>query len=574
MLESNLEKYLRDMSKRQIRRDREGVKFGYSNWLAQFIQLLSPNSLDIVAGRGTSKTEDILARRAIEVSAEMPGCFVAITSDTFMNAKKNVWPSIINGWNRIGWKEGIHYLVDKRPPKHFKLPYKPIFEFKNTVTTVHGTHFKTISQDRPSIGAGDSFQHVIGDEAKYLNEDKLNKLTPAVRGEYIRFGNSHLYGGRTFTTDMPNPNQGEYDWILKRADKMDVQLIKCIAQAAFVINEIKREIVNYENDGDKRNADMRRKLLKRWEDRIRPLRKRATFFYVASTFVNADVLTEDYFKTVFSNMDFSEAMVSILSMIPKLEKGLMFYPALGIEHFFNNGIDNARFESVGLLEQMELISTDLIYVDHRAPIEAGLDGGNMCSLHTGQLQGNVLRSLKDFHTLPPDFLPELAKQFCDFYKYHGYKELILYYDRALNNYKQVGDDMISKFKKAMEEFGPEWAVTMKSEHQETITQQQEYELALAMMTGTNTRLPKIQIDSINCRVTKSSMEKAQKIIRVKPNGDKSTHKDKSSERLPSHRLPMESTNMSDGYKYFICREEFLAEIRGGRSLFSGTPGAL
>ncbi|MEX0273249.1 MAG: hypothetical protein AB3N16_02615 [Flavobacteriaceae bacterium] len=200
-------------NRKKIRKDNPEVELRYSNWFSQLANLLQTTFLYVIGGRGTSKSEDILAERTMDISFDMPGCFVAISSDTFMNATKNIVPSIINGWNRKGWVEDIHYVVDKRPPKHFKKPYKPILSWKNTITVFTGTHFKIISQDRPSIGAGDSFQHHVGDESKYLNEKKLNKVNPAVRGEFVRFGKSPFYGGGTFLTDMPDPKQGGHRWV-------------------------------------------------------------------------------------------------------------------------------------------------------------------------------------------------------------------------------------------------------------------------------------------------------------------------------------------------------------------------
>jgi hypothetical protein len=569
--------------KRKIDKNAKNVELRYSNWFSQLVAMIQTTFLWVIGGRGTSKSEDILAERTMDIAYDMPGAFVALSSDTFMNATKNILPSIINGWRRKGWIEGIHYVVDVRPPKHFKQPYKPILNWKHTVTVFTGTHFKIISQDRPSIGAGDSFQHHIGDEAKYLNIKKLNKVNPAIRGEFVRFGKSPFYGGSTFTTDMPNVNQGEHDWILDMAGSMDKDKILKLVELAMTVNEIRIEYVNAKNDSENNpqdtglNRELKNKesLLKRWEERFRKFRMNTSFFYVVSSFVNADILTQGYFKKLLETMDFKEFMVSILSISPTLEKGLMFYPNLSHRNFYSDGFTYTRRDEFKTTDEYEETSLDLKYIHHNGHLEGGLDTGNMCSLVIGQEQAKIYRGLKEFYTIPPDFLPELGKQFRDYFKYHKRKELQLWPDRAAHKNKSVGEDHASKFKKAVEydEEGNRtpWTVTIMNPNQGNITQQQEFELCLDMMSGRNPNLPFLMIDRNTCPCWKSSMERAEKIIREDKNGSKTIHKNKSSEKLPPAQLPMKSTNMSDAGKYLLCRPEYLDETKGDKILMTSNP---
>lgn len=572
------------MSRRKtINKDAPDVEMRYSNWFSQLVNLMQPTNLYVVGGRGTSKSTDILAERTMDIVYDMPGAFIAFSSDTFMNSIKNIVPSIIEGWTRKGWAEGIHYVVDERPPKHFKLPYKPVLNWKHTITTFTGTHFKIISQDRPSIGAGDSFQHHVGDEAKYLNEQKLNKVNPAVRGEYVRFGKSPFYGGDTFTTDMPNPNQGEHDWILRMADNMDKDKILKLVQLAIETNKERIRFVNAEHKYKefpqdttaKRNYKNAEKSLQRWEERLRKFRMGTTFFYIVSSFVNADILTEGYFKKLLETMDFREFMVSILSIVPKLEQGVMFYPNLSYNNFYSDGYKYDRRDNYKTLDDYEETSLDLKYVQHHQPLDGGLDTGNMCSLVIGQEQWPYYRELKEFYTLPPDFIGELGKQFREYFKYHKRKELHLYHDRAANKWQSVGEDHASKIKSAIEfdESGQSsgWTVTLMNRNQANILQQTEYELLLEMMSGRNKKLPFLVTDKHNCKCLKSSRELAMKIIHTDKEGNKTIHKDKSSEKLPSSQLPMKSTNMSDAGKYLLCRPAYLDKLKGDTILMTSNP---
>jgi len=80
--------------------------------------------------------------------------------------------------------------------------------------------------------------HIFGDEAKYLKQEKLNKLFPALRGDYRLFGHSHYFMGQTFCSDMADPNNLEYDWMLQMEKNMDRRQILRILQTAIVLNEI------------------------------------------------------------------------------------------------------------------------------------------------------------------------------------------------------------------------------------------------------------------------------------------------------------------------------------------------
>lgn len=550
----------------------------YANWLVQTVLMLRPKNLALVLGRGTGKTTDILAQRSQDICYEMPGCYIALSSDTYMNARKNVVPSLIEGWKRNDWFEDYHFVVNTRPPKEWvRRCYKIPQEYKDSFTIFNGTHIKVISQDRPSTGAGDSYQHVIGDEVKYQAAKKINKLTPAVRGGELKFRKSPYYGGRTFTTDMPNVNHGEHDWILDYEKNMDPKQIALMMQTAFVINEIEMQLAKHEDNQDEKKIANTLRKLERWEERFRVLRKNSTFFHVGSSFINADILGFDFFKDIVETMNFSDVRTSILSMRTKAERGLSFYPNLSHKNFYSDGWEYSRIELMDYRDRVEEKSVDLRYCDPNKTLEAGLDTGNMCSLLIGQDQGKIIRVLKEFYTLPPEFLPEMGKKFREFFEYHKRKELLLYADPASHKYKKVGHDHASMLKKSIEydEKGVStgWVVKLMNENIASIPQETEYELCLEMMSGKNEKLPQLLIDQNTCPCYKSSMEVAEKIERINSRtGSKSIHKKKTSERLPSHRLPTDSTNMSDAGKYLLCRPEFLEALSGQSPGYANIPG--
>ena len=69
-----------------------------------------------VAGRGTSKSTVIIARRSTNCVLLMPGAPLAIVADTYTNLVNNIMPAVQNGWRLRGLIEGVHYIKGRRPP--------------------------------------------------------------------------------------------------------------------------------------------------------------------------------------------------------------------------------------------------------------------------------------------------------------------------------------------------------------------------------------------------------------------------------------------------------------------------
>ena len=102
------------------------------------IDLIKPTNLYLVGGRGVAKSTEILAERSIDVIYDMPRSSVAFISDTYVNLQTNIIPAILVGWERKGFYEGTHYVLDQEPPAHWPMPYVPANFFKHTISTFNG----------------------------------------------------------------------------------------------------------------------------------------------------------------------------------------------------------------------------------------------------------------------------------------------------------------------------------------------------------------------------------------------------------------------------------------------------
>lgn len=576
------------MTRKKKLRISDEVEVRYQNWTAQLLSIMMPWALYWIAGRASAKTTQVLAERVQEAVMDCSGAPFCWCSDTYSDLHKNVIPSLIDGLAMLGWYEGKHFVINKEPSEAWKRRmYNVCTEWKNTMVFYTGFNFTFISLDRPSIGAGRSYVGLFGDEVKYFPEEKFTNLLKAVRGFRVKYGNSVWYRSRTLTTDMPNPNHiGEYDWILKLAKLNDKQKILLMLQAGFVYNDTKKTYVallqeynetkekfrkRQVNESEvaklKRKLDLAGRNMKRWEERWIKTRNRTSFFWISSSYVNVDILGMDWFSDEFSEA-LEGILCNILSIIPKLEAGKMFYCNLAVRHFYADGFNNEVIDKhpIGWNETCDALR----YLDLNKPIEAGMDAGNMLSMVFGQQSGHTYRILKELFTLPPNGVRVLADGFLTYFAPHRRKILKLYYDRSMNNYKKVSADMATQIKKAIEyrDDGTRtgWQVQLMSIGQGNISSNLEYRMFMSLLNEELERtLFSLRIDRHNCPNLKSEMEITKtKMATSSRDGNQIIVKEKTGDKLPTVRLPKESTNLTDALKYLIMRKAWIRVWELGR----------
>jgi hypothetical protein len=519
----------------------EGVTKQYFNLAQQRALLIDPWSYYGILGRGAGKTVGILAPRSAMRAYDMPRASFGIVSDTYVNALAKIVPSMVRGWENLGYKEGYHFTVDQRPPDHFAQPLFRTYRYKHTIYWHTGAVFFIISQDRPGTANGLSLQHLFGDEVKFLDFNKMKtELFPTLRGERLHFGHSPHFQGMTFTTDMPRIEDG--DWLFDIEQQMDKQQIEIIIMTSLALEDLKMKRLKSRSPINIEKLD---RGIKAWEKKLAKLRKKSIYFDTASSFVNVDVNGLEYMDNMMSSMGFRDFKMAGLNIRPDSTEE-MFYTNLGTKHFYT-AYDYDHYDSYRLLDTISIDSRGDKDCDPKKELICGMDFGNMNSLTVAQLHGKEFRVIKFIYTLDPHIIQDTAKRFADYYRTHQRKVVKLYYDRAGNSRRNERTTLAQQFKQDLESLNDGWRVELMSLNQGNIPHEAKRLLWQIILTEKDQRFPYFRMNEANCRELKSSMQLAPVI--VTRDGIK---KDKSSEKKRKlEDLPMYSTNASDSIDYVL-----------------------
>lgn len=553
------------MNQKNLKINNEIMWVRYANPIMQFISMVNPKFLYMVGGRGLSKTTMLMAKRGLDCVDQMPRAVFAFVAESYVKAMSDIIPKVMGAWeDRFNMEYGVDFVCDERPPDTWPKPINlRAVDFKHTITFKNGARFLIKSLDRPSSNAGIDAYHLFGDEAKYFAKDKMKKVFPTLRGDAILFKDAHLFMGHTFTTDMPSASDNEDEWILEMEKNMDINNIIDIYYTANEVNELNKKLITAKEEDNELRVLKITGQLKEWNSLLLQIQRNSTLFMAASSIANVDVLTFEYLMNQFKSLDYDEYKSAILSIKTFLNKHERFYGDFSNANVYGDGYKYEFYDAHSLRDNITQTCAGLKYIETGKPLEGGYDAGNMHSLIIGQEQGRVTRVLKNLYTLTPEWIDDLGRNFQTYFAPHTPKLLNLRFDRAANNYHAAGQDFANQLKKAIETRkdgrASGWTVILESVGQGNISHSTDRMLCNAVFKGDSADLPMVLFDEYECKEVISSIRLAP----VKKGGIKreKVQKEKKSEKLPIHRLPMESTNFSDAFKYFICTKRNMNVIR-------------
>ena len=410
----------------------------YFNKPQRLTQLIGANTTVIVAGRRTGKTDSIAAPFVLRNMQRMAGSTGGIVVPTFRHGLTNTIPGLLTAWKRWGFKEGIHYVVGKKPPKSFASPIIDPKYYEHVISFYNGSVAIILSQDRPGAANSLTLSWVLVDEAKFIDYNKLkDEVFPANGGIKSHFGKHSFNHAVMILSDMPQTSKGS--WFLHYREKMDEELIETIKGTLYHIWYTKNRIRKMQAEG-KPVPGYLRNHLRRLDRDLNRMRSVAVYYKEYSSIENLQLLGENYIKQMKRDLTPLTFQTSILCQRIGIAKD-GFYNSMRESHKY----DASDFEYLDSLgwnpDPMALDSRADRDVDPDAPICIGMDyNANINWIVAGQPRGKQLLVLKSFYVKYERKLPELVNDFCSYYMHHREKTVIFYYDTtALGSNYAVND---------------------------------------------------------------------------------------------------------------------------------------
>lgn len=385
-------------------------------------------------GRGTGKSEGVIAPWIIDKLFAMPRSKGIIIGPTFQHLLVNTLPPVIEMWKRMGYHRDVHYIIGRKPPKSWNWPdpFNAPLSPKHTIFWFNGSCQVLVSQDRISNSAGPSVDYIVGDEAKHLNFEKLQETFQTNRGNRQYFGHLSVHHSLLFCTDMPTSPKSA--WIFKYEEEADKEAVELILGIQKEIMDLVAELP----EANKTRARRIKTQLAKYEELLNQLRTDLVYFSEFSTLENLEVVGEAFIREQKRNLPPLKYLASILNKRVKKEEG-MFYPMLDEDIHYYTKFKYQKIDQIGY-DFSKLSKHDYHQdgdVDPDEPLDITLDyNAKINSLVVCQ-GANTINFL---FVKSPLMLKDVVKKFCKYYEDHPKKEVVYRYDHtAIGSNAMLGD---------------------------------------------------------------------------------------------------------------------------------------
>jgi hypothetical protein len=501
---------------------------------------INANETYVVAGRFTGKSVGILAPHDARCFQLMPrGCGMMIGSN-FRKMMTDLIAPYVAGLEKIGLQRNVDFVIgqsDIPKKKGWKDPYiapeKEARKFFLHTRWGSGTRFA--SQDRRVTMVGTEVDWIKGDEAKTLNYERFKKeIIPTNRGRENLWSHLPEHHSIMFCTDKLFDRKGG-DWIMNMRHRVDEKLIEMIMQLQCAITKIEDAYLDQIIPVDvfKQLTEYRKVLAE--------AQCYAVAFIEADSLDNIHAIGWKTLMRVKANLTPAEFDVAILNR-DKVKMDGGFYPNLDYEQHGYDATDYSRTDNLNydfekVKEYNCLDDKDCLL---NQDLEISIDwGGHMNGLVV--IQGNdiELRAINSLYVKPPDTYKDLARNFCNYYRYHKTKAVDVWYDPSGNNARaDSAHTYAEEFATILREYG--WAVNIKNTILTNPFHHDKHLLWQLILEEKDLRFHKFRMNRITCENVFTSMLNAP----IKT-GRSGFEKDKSSERKDSGTLPEHATHFSD-----------------------------
>lgn len=417
------------------------MKKVYFNDVQRRVQLIGARTSVIVAGRRTGKTDSIATPFLLRNMQRMPGSAGGILCPTFKHGLTNTIPGMLAALRRWGYKEGIHWVIGKKPPKHFREPLVKPVESEHILYYVNGSFAYILSQDLPFSANSLTLSWLLVDEARFIDHAKLvQEIRPAMGGIRSHFGHKSCWNSMMVLSDMPQTQKGS--WFLNYREKMDPELIECIEGSVYELWKTRARIESLREKGIDPPAylkDYRRQI----DRNLNRLRSKAVYYKEYSSIENLALLGEDYIRQMKRDLTPKTFQTSILCRRLGIAKD-GFYSSMTEAHKYTASDISLLEERFYLNDFSSLNSADSDSDCHPdLPICIGMDyNANINWIVAGQPDhtNRRLNIIKSFFVKYERKIPELIDDFCFYYRNHHNKTVVFYYDStALGSNYAVSD---------------------------------------------------------------------------------------------------------------------------------------
>jgi hypothetical protein len=420
------------------------------------LQKIAAAEAYLLAGRGTFKTTKAIPLFVKRMVYSMPGSTGMMCGLSFEDMGNNTVNPFLGGLAELGYFEGQHYVIGKRPPSNWDKPFLGILNnhYARVMSWHNGTVMYLVSMEKKAPANGLSVQWGVFDEVKFQDERKLiDKIFPTFRGNE-QFQHLSCYLSKLFVTDK-EADPAQIKWLLDKRKLVDHELIEMIltyqddldgllemydhpdASKTFQ-KELQREIISLEEDLN----EMRKGLVYVSEINIEDVRPYLSKEWYADKRRNS---SPRLWKVVYMNEDPETA-------------GDTFYP-----NFSKPVHTHERADDVDR-NRAFIITAD--YQHSVAPI--AIAQLSKLSWH----DDITLNYVDEVYTLPDPTekdiqengngskgsLAEAVQLFCDRYKLHGKKVVYYVYDHTAKGKRINADEYFKIVSKILRK--NKWSVVM------------------------------------------------------------------------------------------------------------------
>lgn len=191
----------------------------------------------LLASRGSFKTTRAIPLFVKDMVYSMPRSTGMMCGLSFEDMGNNTVNPFLGGLAEMGYFEGEHYVMGRKPPENWDTPYLGILNGKygRVMSWHNGTVMYLVSMEKKAPANGLSVQWGVFDEVKFQDERKLiDKIFPTFRGnedmltpEGKKFKELSTFLSKFFVTDK-EADPAKIKWLLDKRKRVDHDLLQQI----------------------------------------------------------------------------------------------------------------------------------------------------------------------------------------------------------------------------------------------------------------------------------------------------------------------------------------------------------